>query len=229
MNLMHADDRLSSHALREEVLMSSLSEILKACESSKYLMVSIYLIEKDRFLFCNRNLIDHLGKQLSTFWKEGWDFWQSKIDNQEAPIYVMRIREFIKSLFTQDSLTLNYHVTSCAGKKIYLEHEIYLCKIRGYTLAFNYFSDVSDRERIEKCFRVHNTYDNHECSKRVLRRISVREQEVLQLIASGYSSKEIAAALFISNHTAISHRKNLIQKFKVKNTAHLVRKAVAYI
>ncbi|RZV54531.1 MAG: LuxR family transcriptional regulator, partial [Flavobacteriaceae bacterium] len=39
------------------------------------------------------------------------------------------------------------------------------------------------------------------------------------------SSKQIADILYISNHTAISHRKNLIEKFQVKNTAHLVKRA----
>ncbi len=55
--------------------------------------------------------------------------------------------------------------------------------------------------------------------------ISSREKEVLHLIGEGYSSKQIADMLFISNHTAISHRKNLIEKFQVKNTAQLIKKA----
>ena len=53
--------------------------------------------------------------------------------------------------------------------------------------------------------------------------LSQREQEVLYLIAYEYSSKEIAKELFISIHTAISHRKNMMEKLNVKNTAGLVR------
>lgn len=55
--------------------------------------------------------------------------------------------------------------------------------------------------------------------------ITPREQEVLKLIAHGYSAKQIADKLFISIHTAINHRKNLIEKFGVKNTAELILKA----
>ena len=55
--------------------------------------------------------------------------------------------------------------------------------------------------------------------------ISRREKEVLQLIATGLSTKEIADQLFISNTTVISHRKNLLQKFTAKNTAELINKA----
>ena len=53
--------------------------------------------------------------------------------------------------------------------------------------------------------------------------ITPREVEVLNLIAYEYSSKEIAAKLFISYETANSHRRNIISKLGVKNTAGMVR------
>lgn len=55
-------------------------------------------------------------------------------------------------------------------------------------------------------------------------KISTREKEVLTLIAYENTTKEIAAQLYISAHTAISHRKNLMMKLDVKNTAGLVRR-----
>jgi DNA-binding CsgD family transcriptional regulator len=55
-------------------------------------------------------------------------------------------------------------------------------------------------------------------------KISSREIQVLRLIAYEYTSKEIATELYISTHTALTHRKNLMSKFDVKNTAGLVRK-----
>ncbi len=54
--------------------------------------------------------------------------------------------------------------------------------------------------------------------------ISRREEEVLLLIANEYTINEIALSLFISPHTAISHRKNIMQKWCVKNTAGMVRR-----
>ncbi len=53
-----------------------------------------------------------------------------------------------------------------------------------------------------------------------------REIEVLKLVGNGDSSKVIANKLHISETTVISHRKNLIQKFQVRNTAELIKKAV---
>ena len=54
--------------------------------------------------------------------------------------------------------------------------------------------------------------------------VSTREREVLKLIAYEFTSKEIAQQLFISFHTAISHRQNLMEKLGVRNSAGLVRK-----
>ena len=55
--------------------------------------------------------------------------------------------------------------------------------------------------------------------------VSLREREVLELISAEFTTKEIASKLFLSVHTVISHRKNLMDKMQVKNTAGLIRKA----
>lgn len=56
--------------------------------------------------------------------------------------------------------------------------------------------------------------------------ISDREKEVLKLISQGNTTIDIAASLYISTHTVISHRKNLLEKLAARNTAHLVLKGV---
>jgi DNA-binding NarL/FixJ family response regulator len=50
-----------------------------------------------------------------------------------------------------------------------------------------------------------------------------REKEVLKLITDGLTNPQIAKELFISTDTVDSHRKNLLAKLKVNNTAALVR------
>jgi DNA-binding CsgD family transcriptional regulator/PAS domain-containing protein len=57
--------------------------------------------------------------------------------------------------------------------------------------------------------------------------ISKQEKKVLQLIAQGYTSKQIAEQLFISLHTVNTHRRNILEKTKSKNTRELVSRAVA--
>ncbi|WP_157208539.1 response regulator [Mariniflexile maritimum] len=55
--------------------------------------------------------------------------------------------------------------------------------------------------------------------------ITRREKEVLLLIANGMTNNDIALKLFISTTTVETHRKNLLTKFEVKNTASLIRMA----
>jgi DNA-binding NarL/FixJ family response regulator len=56
--------------------------------------------------------------------------------------------------------------------------------------------------------------------------LSTREIEVLRLIAQEYSNGEIAEKLFISIRTVDTHRRNILEKLQVKNTAGLVRYAI---
>lgn len=56
--------------------------------------------------------------------------------------------------------------------------------------------------------------------------ITRREKEVLKLIAEGLTNAEISEKLFISIPTVNTHRKSLLEKFKVKNTATLIGKAI---
>ncbi|HEX5168953.1 MAG TPA: response regulator transcription factor [Cyclobacteriaceae bacterium] len=53
-----------------------------------------------------------------------------------------------------------------------------------------------------------------------------REVEVLRLIAREYSNAEIAEKLFISVRTVDTHRRNILEKLQVKNTAGMVRYAI---
>lgn len=56
--------------------------------------------------------------------------------------------------------------------------------------------------------------------------ISDREMEIITLIAEGYSNKEVADKLFLSTHTVTTHRKNIMNKLGINNTAGLVLFAV---
>ena len=56
--------------------------------------------------------------------------------------------------------------------------------------------------------------------------LSEREKEILKLIAEEYTQQQIADKLFISPHTVIFHRRKLLYKFDVKNTAGLIKAAM---
>src|SRR3984893_18337881 len=58
--------------------------------------------------------------------------------------------------------------------------------------------------------------------------LTSRERQVLQLIAEGESTKDVAALLGVSVKTAESHRSRLMQKLDIHETASLVRYAVKH-
>jgi DNA-binding NarL/FixJ family response regulator len=58
--------------------------------------------------------------------------------------------------------------------------------------------------------------------------LTTREREVLQLIAEGYTNKEISERLFISVRTADVHRTHIMQKLDVHNVAGLTRLAISH-
>jgi len=56
--------------------------------------------------------------------------------------------------------------------------------------------------------------------------LSDREMDVVKLISEGYTNSQIAVVLHISNHTVNTHRKNIMKKLGVGNTAGIVIFAV---
>jgi DNA-binding NarL/FixJ family response regulator len=66
-------------------------------------------------------------------------------------------------------------------------------------------------------------FDSFTCEPVVL---SDRENEIIILIAEGNTNPQIADQLFLSSHTVNTHRKNIMGKLGVKNTAGIVMYAV---
>jgi DNA-binding NarL/FixJ family response regulator len=56
--------------------------------------------------------------------------------------------------------------------------------------------------------------------------LSARERQVLQLVAEGKSTKEVAGLLGITFKTAESHRTRIMDKLDIHETASLVRYAI---
>jgi DNA-binding NarL/FixJ family response regulator len=58
--------------------------------------------------------------------------------------------------------------------------------------------------------------------------LTPREQEVVKLVAEGYSSKEIAEALVISEKTVERHRANILEKLDLRGRVDLTRYAIRH-
>lgn len=60
----------------------------------------------------------------------------------------------------------------------------------------------------------------------VFGRLTAREREVLQLMAEGKATKEVAAALHVSVKTAETHRRSIMQKLDIYSVAELTKYAI---
>ncbi len=58
-----------------------------------------------------------------------------------------------------------------------------------------------------------------------LMKLSSREKEILKMIKAGNNTKDIATALFISELTVKTHRKNIMEKMNAKNVVDLINKS----
>ena len=61
---------------------------------------------------------------------------------------------------------------------------------------------------------------------KVAPQLSPREREVLQLIAEGHSSKEVAAQLAVSARTIDTYRHNIMEKLELRSIAELTKYAI---
>lgn len=195
-------------------------ELPKTEKVTKKLIIGIYLIEEKRFLYFNEEIKRLIGKNTNKILIDGWDFWFSLIIQDQKKHIGDQISNFFTFPYLKNPPTLHYWINDVFGKVISVKHEIIIHKFVRQVLAVNFIFYTTKKERF---FEGKSTFLNYSSPKRPILKISKREKEVLDLIADGFSSKQIADMLFISNHTAISHRKNLLRKFNVKNTAHLIK------
>ena len=204
-------------------LLSKIAGILDADDYNQNLMVSIYQLELKKLIYFNAAFEDMLGDKIKALQSQGWDFWFNNSCPDVCASIKRRINIFLSTSLHQKPLRLQYQLYDRAENKRSVSHEMVLYNNNGTMLLINYLFDVSEKVLVEKCLKDKNS--NGYANPNRMNPISPREEEVLILIADGYSSKQIADQLFISNHTVISHRKHLIEKFQVKNTAQLIKKA----
>lgn len=114
------------------------------------------------------------------------------------------------------------YIAKCAKKGAYgyliknADEDELLLSIRSVAKGKKYFGPKISEKMV-------NFMSENKVSSQLL---SNKENEVLQLIAKGFTTKEIASKLFVSARTIETHRANILKKFEVKNTAALIKKAI---
>ena len=138
------------------------------------------------------------------------------------------VRVMVLSMHDDESHIINMLKAGAVG---------YIFKNTGKTKLIEAIKTVSSGEsffakeasqRIMEHFMQNRSQEKRNGSVRDIQRLTEREKEVLKLIAEEYTNQEIADKLFLSPRTIDTHRRNLLQKLEVKNTAGLVKFAIKF-
>jgi len=183
---------------------------------------------------------------------EGLPFWFSVIHPADMPNVVDRIKKAEHALMAggaapEQPLELEYRIRRADNTLAWIRELKMIVSwrdgVKDHILgAFHEISAEKEREKSDIQHLVQMEPEVHGLLKTALAyqskfadaargpdqaapKLSPREAEVLQLVAIGSSSKQIAANLSISENTVETHRRNLLKKFKVNNSTALLTEA----
>jgi DNA-binding CsgD family transcriptional regulator len=196
--------------------LNELSDYLKLHGDSCFFLFDL---QSDKCFYLSPSIINILGYNHKNYLNKGFLFLRSIIHPDDFSYLITEIISLIK-------LAKNPNQVVNSGNKIsssvrfkhkdssWIKLKIHLIFLkRSCSNRMNLLLGFIEKDIV--------LYDENTIN---LFNVSTREKEVLKYLAEGHSAKTIAYKLFISEYTVISHRKNLIQKLKVKNSAELIKK-----
>ncbi len=119
-------------------------------------------------------------------------------------------------------------------KNVYQEHHLYILKtvgnfvVRALELAKLSSKPLSKIEGARNNGAGAMKGNLSSRSKKALQQLTVREKQVLFLLATGLSNKELASRLYVSSATIKTHTLNIYQKMDVSNRTSAILKAVEW-
>jgi len=119
-------------------------------------------------------------------------------------------------------------------KNVYQQHHLYILKtvgnfvVRALELARHSSKPLSKIEGGQKQWSWCDEKELSSRSKKALQQLTVREKQVLFLLATGLSNKELASRLYVSSATIKTHTLNIYQKMDVANRTSAILKAVEW-
>jgi DNA-binding NarL/FixJ family response regulator len=157
------------------------------------------------------------------------DIKMPSIDGLTAAEKILKKDADAKILFLSmfSSKQYAYEVNQLGGKGLLpknINKEELSLALKTVVEGGKYFSGFSEEDLI-KLEGVSNS-DQNGIDITIKRKLSKRELEILNLIAEGCSSDEIAEKLFIARRTVDSHRRSIMDKLNIDSAPKLIKVAV---
>lgn len=210
-------------------------------------------LEQPAILYLSPRFKDITGYDCRKFIAEGLPFWFSFIHPADVQAVVGTITRAQHELMTVNPrpaapMTLEYRITRRDGQVIWIRefkqiifyrdgkkdhilgclHDITAAKAAEQTAVRALLKrDKAAHGLLEVAvsYQLSDRPERGGAAMPAFPRISAREKQVLRLVAAGQASKQIAAELAISENTVETHRRHLLEKFKVNSSTALVKEA----
>jgi DNA-directed RNA polymerase specialized sigma subunit len=197
-------------------------EKIKAIEDNIPGVIIIHDLKDMSVVYMSKRGQEVLGASLTELRKTGPEWVHKYFNEQESKEYVPLIVEwlrrndknefisFFQQVKTAKSKDWNWYLTSM---KIFMQDEqgnpILSIAIANAIDPDHYITDKVQRMLEEKNFRKRNS--------EVFESLTKREKEILQYVARGKNTPEIANLVHLSDKTVNTHRKNIRKKLKIQS------------
>jgi DNA-directed RNA polymerase specialized sigma subunit len=197
-------------------------EKIKAIEDNIPGVIIIHDLKDMSVVYMSKRGQEVLGASLTELRKTGPEWVHKYFNEQESKEYVPLIVEwlrrndknefisFFQQVKTAKNKDWNWYLTSM---KIFMQDEqgnpILSIAIANAIDPDHYITDKVQRMLEEKNFRKRNS--------EVFESLTKREKEILQYVARGKNTPEIAALVHLSDKTVNTHRKNIRKKLKIQS------------
>ena len=194
---------------------AGLHKIIDSLDLNNDYYFVMYDLNENRFVYFNPSNNQLLGDIPNKYLNEGYQYLQEICH----PIdFANLVKEIANTVFS--SMNNNTIIKSINGG------QILRTKNRKGVWQSRKVHLIYLKECKKKSFNVLLGFIHHNAilSENDNLNITSREKQVFIFLSKGFSAKMIADTLNISENTVITHRKNLIQKLNVKNSAELIKK-----
>lgn len=168
--------------------------------------------DEDLYAFLDDNLVDIVIMELDFSAVDGLSILK-KIKNEYPAVRVLIFTGQPEEVYAISSLK--------AGASAYLNKSVPSSYIRDAILKIS-SGGVYITNQLAQSIAFDETTGN---PRRLFKKLSMREVEVLKLLSSGKRNKEIAFELDINEKTVSTYRSRIMKKLKVRNLVELIRKA----
>jgi DNA-binding CsgD family transcriptional regulator len=207
----------SVHVNRSDYDRSCLSELHNLTDSK---IGFIYNINDDICIYLSPFVREITGYECKEYTNKGANILKRIIHPDDFPDVICELIGFIRSVRNRSGIRVPDYSDSLVFRIKHING--HWRKVKIYKLRLIRTTNNVADTLIGYINQVNNAGESQTYCVNLL---SSRENEVLKLVSNGDSSKTIALKLHISVTTVISHRKHLLEKLHVKNTAQLIKEA----